>query len=78
MTSTIKEGWTKGPLEVGDTDNVSLFRANQRLFEEIRLHNLSVTVRRIRGGDWGAPENQYRNAFDEARAALSKAGASYE
>jgi hypothetical protein len=46
--------------------NVAIFTANRDLFEEVRLHNLAVIVRRIKGGDYSAAENQYRNAFAEA------------
>lgn len=46
-------------------DNIATYTANRTLFEEVRLHNFAVIVRRRLGGDWDAPENQYRNAWRE-------------
>ena len=47
---------------------------HRELVEEVRLHNLAVMGRRRQGGDWSAPENQYRNAIAEVEAlAMSEA-----
>jgi hypothetical protein len=46
-------------------DPVQLVWNNRSLFEAVRLHNLAVIIRRTKGGDWDAPENQYRNFFAE-------------
>lgn len=32
---------------------------------EVRAHNNAIYQRRRAGGDWDAPENQYRNAWQE-------------
>lgn len=39
------------------------------IVESVRVHNLGVMIRRMRGESWDAPENQYRNAIAEAEAA---------
>jgi hypothetical protein len=38
---------------------------HRALAEEIIAHNCAVIVRRRAGGDWSAPENQYRNTLTE-------------
>lgn len=41
---------------------------HRALVAEVAAHNLAVIVRRRRGADWSAPENQYRNALAEIEA----------
>jgi hypothetical protein len=46
----------------------AMYTTHFALVEEIRAHNLAVTRRRRLGGDYDAPENQYRNAITEIEA----------
>ncbi len=41
------------------------------LVAEVNAHNCAVIARRAKGGDWDAPENQYRNAVTEVLASQS-------
>jgi hypothetical protein len=41
---------------------------HRALVAEVAAHNLAVIVRRRRGADWSARENQYRNALAEIEA----------
>lgn len=50
-----------------------LMWSRRDLVAEINAHNCAVIARRAKGGDWEAPENQYRNAVSEALAAQSQA-----
>lgn len=45
---------------------VDLMWSRRELVSEVATHNVGVIIRRKRGGDWDAPENQYRNAITEA------------
>lgn len=45
--------------------NVAIFTANAEHFAEVRAHNHQVFLRRRKGDDWSAPENQYRSAWQE-------------
>jgi len=49
-------------------ENVAFAWAHRELFAEVARHNHEVTIRRRLSGDWDAPDNQYRNAWREARA----------
>jgi hypothetical protein len=50
--------------------NLATYEEHFDLFQEANRHNQAVTIRRMRGGDWSAPENQYRNAWREVSAPL--------
>lgn len=56
------------------TEQVAFAWKHRDHFEAVTLHNLEVTNRRRRGGDWSAPENQYRNAWTELNADTQPAG----
>lgn len=46
-----------------------LLARHSALAAEVAEHNIQVIIRRQRGADWSAAENQYRNAISEAQAA---------
>lgn len=48
--------------------NVEFATRHRDLFDEVREHNLFVSMHRMRGGDWDSPDHQYRNAWAEGRA----------
>jgi len=50
------------------SENVAFAWKHRDLFAEVRQHTFEVIKRRTLGGDPGAPENQYRNAWSEAQA----------
>lgn len=56
-----------GPNGARGAINIINATENADLFAQVAAHNLSVILRRKAGGSWDAPENQYRNAWREAR-----------
>lgn len=50
-----------------------LMWSGRDLVAEVNAHNCAVIARRAKGGDWEAPENQYRNAVSEVLDAQSQA-----
>jgi hypothetical protein len=46
--------------------------AERELVSEVNSHNCAVIIRRAKGGDWDAPENQYRNAVAEVLAKVER------